>query len=141
MKKILVTLAIVLVSTFSIGVMASSPAHAAACKNDVDASFMSFPTWYRGLCKDGTNEIELEGMDPGNIIFAIALNIIDIALRLVGFLAIGYLIYGGFRYVTSRGSPEEVKKAQDIILKAVVGLVIAILATVIVSFVASSLGG
>jgi hypothetical protein len=37
-------------------------------------------------------------------------------------MVVGLIIYGGFRYVISRGSPDETKKAQDIILKALVGL-------------------
>ena len=70
----------------------------------------------------------------------IALNVIDIALRLIGIVVVGLIIYGGFRYVTSRGSPDETKKAQDTILKALVGLVITMAAAGIVTYVVSGLG-
>lgn len=131
------TLFIMLVSV--VGVSAVVPTNAsAACKAE-DTNLLSFPTWYRGLSCNAAGEIDIAGGEPATIVFTIALNVIDIALRIVGLLAVGYLIYGGFRYVTSRGSPEETKKAQDIILKAVIGLIIAMLSAVIVSFVVSRL--
>lgn len=133
------TLFIMLASVVGVGAMMPTNVSAAQCTRDKDSAFLSFPTWYRGLCESGTDAIKVDGGSPADIVFTIALNVIDIALRIVGLLAVGYLIYGGFRYVTSRGSPDETKKAQDIILKAVIGLVIAMLSTVVISFVVSRL--
>ena len=112
---------------------------------DVDSNFLSFPTWSRGLnCEDlgggKIGSIVIENDSPADIIFIVALNIVDIALRAVGIIAIGFIIYGGFRYVISRGSPEETKKAMDTILKAVIGMVIAMISAIAVSFLVSRLG-
>lgn len=142
MKKVFITLAVMFVANFGVSSLMPSIAYAASCGAASDDNLLSFPTWDRGLNHEtinGTCAVKLDGMSPPNIIFTIALNVIDIAIRIVGLMAVGFVIYGGFRYVTSRGSPDETKKAQDIIFKAVVGLLIAILATVIVSFVVSSI--
>lgn len=140
MKKFLATFAVLAISSLGlVFAMPAESAHAAACKTDADSNFLSFPTWYRGLCKQGTDEIKINGGSPATIVFTIALNLLDIALRIVGILAVGYVIYGGFRYITSRGSPDDTKKAQDILLKAIIGLVIAMLSTVAVGFVVTGL--
>lgn len=144
-KRSLVTLSIMLVSLVGFNAILPTNALAATCGEAKDSQLFDFPTWSRGLAqseKDGVCSVDIQSgtMQPAEIIFIIALNLIDIALRIVGILAVGYLIYGGFRYVTSRGSADETKKAQDIILKAVIGLVIAILSAVIVSFAVSRLG-
>jgi hypothetical protein len=110
----------------------------------VDASFLFFPTWYRGLDCDadanGNISINIgQGSDPAKTIFTIALNVVDILLRLVGILAVGFVIYGGIRDITSQGEPEKAKQALDTILKAVIGMVIAMIAAVAVSFIVSRL--
>ena len=45
------------------------------------------------------------------------------------------LIYGGFQYVTSTGDKTRVENAKNTILYAIIGIVVAILAFAIVSFV------
>lgn len=45
-------------------------------------------------------------------------------LVVTGFFAVGALFYGGFRYITSAGSPEAMKDAKDQILAAILGLLI-----------------
>lgn len=50
------------------------------------------------------------------------------------------LIIGGLRYVLSSGEASAVKGAKDTILYAIVGIVVAILAFAIVSFVATRIG-
>jgi len=104
--------------------------------SDTDANFLYFPTWYRGLDCDADGNINIgQGTDPSKSIFTIALNIIDIALRIAGILAVGFVIWGGFQYVLARGEPEKAKQALDTILKAVIGVVIAMIAAMVVSFV------
>lgn len=63
------------------------------------------------------------------------LRIANVALLLVGVLALAFLVYGGFRYVTSRGDSEEVEAAKRIIIYAVIGLVVIGVAAAVVQFV------
>jgi hypothetical protein len=65
--------------------------------------------------------------------------IADTLIYIVGAVAVIMLIIGGLRYVISQGSKEGVASAKDTILYSVIGIVVAILAYAIVSFVTGSL--
>ena len=66
-------------------------------------------------------------------------NIIDGLLYLMGAISIIMIVYGGFRYVISRGDSTAIQSAKNIILYAVIGLALALLAKVIVTFVVGEL--
>ncbi len=63
------------------------------------------------------------------------LGIINLVLGAAGLLAVVMVIYGGFRYATSQGNPANVAVAKNTILYSIIGLVIAMSAWLIVSFV------
>lgn len=65
----------------------------------------------------------------------IILTVINIILALSGLIAVLVLIIGGFRYVTSFGNEDAVKNGKSMILNALIGIVIIILAFVIVRVV------
>ena len=73
-------------------------------------------------------------------IWAVALAIADILLRIVAVVAVGYVIYGGFQYMTSTGEPDKTRAAKDTILNGLIGAVIAIFAVSIVSFIGNRIG-
>jgi len=54
---------------------------------------------------------------------------------IVGIVAVIMIIVGGFRYITSGGTPEKVTGAKNTILYGLIGLIIVALAQVIVRFV------
>ena len=56
-------------------------------------------------------------------------------LSILGVVFIVLIIYAGFLWMTSAGSEEKVKKAKDIMLAAVIGLIIIFSAYVITVFV------
>ena len=87
--------------------------------------------------KDGKTA---SGDDLASFVWKIVLNIsADIAL-LVGYAAIGFVIYGGFKYIMSTGEPGKVAEAKKMITNALIGLVIAVLATVIVNTILVVIG-
>jgi hypothetical protein len=51
----------------------------------------------------------------------------------VGAVCVIFIIFGGIRYATSGGDSEKVKKAKDTLLYAIIGLAVALLASLIVS--------
>lgn len=104
------------------------------CKNE---AFFSFPTWYQYLDCDESGGISQD--QSGNLPVLIILAAIDILLVLAGFAAVVYGMYGGFKLIISQGQPDGIAKGRTTILNATVGLVIAILASQIVSFIASKL--
>ena len=63
------------------------------------------------------------------------LNVIEFMLQLVGYMAVGFIIAGGFKFLTSTGSPEDIAKSRKTILNAVVGLIISIFSIGIVNVV------
>lgn len=75
--------------------------------------------------------------DPGDIIASI----VNILLFILGAVAVIMIIFGGIKYTTSNGNPEQIKSAKNTIMYAVVGVVVALLAYAIVNFVVDSLAG
>lgn len=114
--------------------------------------FLGLPTWYKyldmavvnGHCEVVGPMAEVEEGAPSQIDWQkasgyVGLAVLEILLRVAAMIAVGFVIYGGFRYITSQGEPDSTKAARQTILNAVIGLVIALLATAIVSFIARSL--
>lgn len=69
----------------------------------------------------------------------IGLAILENLIRIAGLVAVGYIIYGGFRYMTSQGSPDSTKGAQQTIINALIGVVIAIVAAAGVAYLGNRL--
>jgi len=119
---------------------------------DGSAGFLGFPTWYKYL-----NVVpELDGSScsvvgpPGTSIYNpevdwqkasgyVALAVVEILLRIAALVAVGYVMYGGFRYITSQGDPEGAKTARQTIINGLIGLVIGLVATGAVAFIANQL--
>lgn len=90
-----------------------------------------------GICSSNTKgktSAEVRADAASNIA-----NIIDALLYLIGAIAIIMIVAGGFRFVTSRGDQNAVQQAKNMILYAVIGIVLALLAKVIVTFVVGML--
>ncbi len=65
--------------------------------------------------------------------------IMNVILFTVGSVAVLMLIYGGVRYTISGGDEKAVTSAKNIILYAVIGIVVAVMAYAIVNFVLGAL--
>ena len=74
-------------------------------------------------------------------ILAVFINVAEYLLGISGAVALGYYVYGGFRYVISRGKPAEVQKATGILTNAVIGIAIIFLSGVLVRFTTQALTG
>jgi hypothetical protein len=134
----------IMILMFSLSATAFAAPTSSACGKDADDQFLSFPTWYRGLKRtvdtNGNCTINLDGADVGSTVFTITLNIIDIALRIIGIMAVGFVIWGGFQYIISRGEPERTKSGLTTIRNALIGMVISMAAAFVVSFIVARLG-
>ena len=69
----------------------------------------------------------------------IVAGIINWILGLLGLVAVVLIIYGGFIWMFSRGNEEDIKKAKDIIVGAVIGLFIILASYGIASYVFNNL--
>ena len=61
--------------------------------------------------------------------------IISITIGITAALSLLFITIGGFRYILSQGDPQSVSKSKSTVIYALVGLVVAIIAQAIVSFV------
>ena len=138
----------VLLTPVSSTVTPISPHFAKTAKQCNVGGFFGIPTWYKYIdtfdnkCnpvvdfRHGPNGARFNG----EVVLQIALAIVDILLRVGALLAVGYVLYGGFLYLTSQGEPDGTKRGRQAILNALVGLVIAIMASAIVAFIGARLG-
>lgn len=128
---------------------AAPPAGCSSSFMGLQSWFAYFPSgWFNMKANGVTYTCDLNNtlethLLPGNgqsALLLIGLAILDDLIRIAALVAVGYVIYGGFLYMTSQGSPDGTKRAQGTIINALVGLVIAILAASIVSFIGNKLG-
>lgn len=120
---------------------ASQTATAAECKNEVSLLPGAKP-WYSGLCKmngsDKTNDIELT--TPQESGTKIALNILNIIMVLAGYVAVAYVMWGGFNYLTATGDSGKTASAKRTITNALIGLLISLSAVAIIYFIGGVYG-
>jgi hypothetical protein len=136
--------------TPSAGVFAS-----ATC--DYNKTFFGLPVWYEYLkayertdapdgcsfdfnrndkTKSTTNDVA-----SASALVLVGLAIVDILLRVIGIVAVAFIMVGGFRYVIGQGEPDQIKSAQNTVINALIGLVIALISSGAVAFVGTRLGG
>lgn len=60
---------------------------------------------------------------------------INLALGLIGLIALAVLIYGGFLFITSSGDEDKAAKAKRLILYAIVGLLLIGASVIVVNLV------
>lgn len=85
--------------------------------------------------------VDASGFDQDTTFMPAAIKIIEVVIATSGVLAAGILVYGGLSYVLSVGSPDKVKRAQNIVIYAVIGMVVSAFAFTIVYFVSRSIWG
>lgn len=118
----------------------ASAATSAECYGN--ASVPILPKWYKYLpyhFDSATNSCVVDAEFPGSIP-AILLAVFEILLRISGILAVVFIVYGGFQYLTSTGEPDKAKAARTTIMNALIGMMIAMFATVIVNLVGNNIG-
>jgi len=114
--------------------------------NQCNVGFTFFPRWYdNGLCENGKIKSPGDfGKDTasslGTWASKLALNIVSMLLVAVGYVSLGFIIFGGFKYMTSGDNSSGIAAAQKTILNAVIGLVLSILSVSLVTFIAGAIG-
>lgn len=114
-------------------------------------SFLTLPTWYKYI-KTGKYDVNgkcsipdlkltsTKGEFSGGGILLVLLAVVDILLNLAGLIALGFIVYGGIRFVTSQGSSDGTKQARETVINAIIGLAIATVAIATVTFIGNRLG-
>jgi hypothetical protein len=76
---------------------------------------------------------------PTGNLFGIIGAAIATILTVLGVLLVLYILWAGFIWMTSQGEKDKVKKAQDMIKNAIIGLVVIFAAYAITTFVMNAL--
>jgi hypothetical protein len=110
------------------------------------SSFFGFPTWYKYLNPHyvttvGGDKVCMIDFNFPTSLPLVALAVVDILLRIAALVALGYVVAGGFKYTTSQGEPQELANARSTIIGALVGLAIATVSSVTISFIGNKIGG
>ncbi len=113
------------------------------------ANFLGLEPWYECVvgrdipakdgnpeCKSGTTEVRICGL---NDIWLIALTILEDAIKLGVYIATGFVIWGGFKYLKSQGDASQISQAKDVIRNAMIGMVITLLGVTIVQFIVGNI--
>jgi len=113
-----------------------------------------FPRWYDDLCaSDGKTLLSPNNMGStgstaedtaSNLslwLGVIAMNIVKILLTVVAYVSLGFVIYGGFKFMVSGDSSAGITAARKIIQNALIGLVISIMSVAIIGVIAGAVVG
>lgn len=125
---------------FTVNLSMAPVASAASCGSggNSTATFDLLPAWYDGLCDNGAIKSPAAVGGIGQFLTIIILNVVEIMLYLTGYLSLGFIIWGGFKFMISGENSSGVASARKTILNAVIGLIISIFAVAIVNLVSGA---
>lgn len=146
-KFLVVSLLMLLASSFASITLPAVSVHAAPPNPTCDnRRFLTAPPWYRGLTTGPECNIDVNNAPGANqsdklrsFVQILALNVVEIMMHIVSYVCVAFIIVGGFKYLTSTGSPDGNTKGRQTIQNALIGLVISIASIGIINFIAGGL--
>jgi hypothetical protein len=99
------------------------------------ASFLGLQNWDACLSKDDKSVPQFRDLTD---VWRVAVVLIQDLFKIAGYLAVGYFIWGSFKYVKSQGEPSELTQSRTIITHSIMGLVIVLISIAIVQFIAGT---
>lgn len=122
-------------SAVGLAMFAPQTAFAAPCPG---GNILTLKPWYSGLemTSNCSPKSPVGEAAQKKFVWTIALNIVEDILQITGYIAVGFVIYGGFLFMTSGGSPERAAAGRKTITNALIGVVIALSAVLLVNLVA-----
>ncbi len=136
-------LAAILFVTTAGGALVVTAAPQTSYAVNCEGRLLTFPAWYNGLAEPAGETCQMKNPAAAGglskYIWTIGLNIVEMILQLVGYICVGFIIFGGYKYMISAGSPDGMVKARKTITNAIVGLLLSIFSVAIVNLVAGTL--
>lgn len=110
--------------------------------NPPDKDFFFFPTWWKYLQgrRDFLGHCAPHVNFPHDI-WLIGLAVLDILLRLAGFVAVVSIFIAGVEFIRTEGNSEKATHARNRLINSLVGLAIVAAATMFVSMLGRVVGG
>lgn len=110
-----------------------APAASAASCTSSGVQLTLLPPWYKGLECDSSGAPRIKNIRQD--ILQIVMNIIEALFYIIGYVSLGMIIWGGFKYMMFGDNSSGMEAAKKTIQNAIIGLVISIFAIVIVNVV------
>ena len=106
--------------------------------------FLGIPPWYRGLTEG--SDCHIKSPDAGQdglskFIWKIVLNVIEMALVIIVYVAVFFILYGGFLYMVGGSQPQLIERGKKTLLQAVIGLVIGLGSVAVLNLIFNGLFG
>lgn len=139
-------LGVVMMSSLGVAVLAPESVGALGGGNCGVKGVLGFKPWYYGLCDNDTKNSPIttpsknDEAELARFVWTIVLNILVDLMVAVGYLALGFVIYGGYLYIMSQGDPGKAMKGKKTLTNAIIGTVIALMASILVNTVRVILG-
>jgi len=86
----------------------------------------------------GLREVTVTSSGSGDLASTI-FNIINSALGIAALVALAYLIYGGFRFITAGDNDDAIGESKRIIYSALVGLIIMGISSALINYIVFAL--
>lgn len=130
MKKIIFSLGLAVALVCGVGVFVGLPAMADTANICDDPSI-----------DNSLKEVAGCTLPDDKTVMPVVFNLIQVALAIVGLVAVIVLVYGGIMFIVSTGDSTKVKMARNAIIYGLVGAVVAMMAYAIVYFVSQGVWG
>ena len=139
MKKLFFGFAVAVMSVLGVAMLPMQNASAAGC----ESHFLGLPAWYDGLTEGDDCKIKSpkDDEDVKAYVWTIVLNVMGLITGLIGYLAIGFVMWGGIQYMIAQGDPGKVAKGKKTITNAVIGLVISMTASILSGAISGIVSG
>lgn len=132
MKKILVTIALLVATLSTISIYSSQSASAASYVGDC-RNFLGLTSWDCGVTMNSADTVK-------SGVWTIAANVLTDITVIAAYLVLGYVIYGGYLYIMSSGEPAKIAAGKKTLVHAFIGLAIVMLAHIVVNSIRIALG-
>ena len=117
-----------------------SPFFANHCEGNV---FFLLPPWYKYLNMEHDSFgscVVAQGFEFPMDLLPIGIAVIEMLVRIAGFVSVIAVIASGIRYMTAQGNPEKAASARRGLYTAIAGMLIALVATALVGFIGGRIG-
>ena len=92
----------------------------------------------QGESVSALSECNVEKTDGDKSLMSNVAMLINVFASVMGFLAVGMIIYGGFMLLTAQGDPAKIKRGKDVVTYSIIGVILVMLAYAIVNFIMKS---
>lgn len=120
------------------------PAGASASEAMNNRTFLMLRPWYYNLCFDDKDSVvppqDKDDSEFTKFVWTIVMNVVYDLFAIVGVIATGFVIYGGYSFLTSGGDAGKAAKAKKSLTASIVGILISLSATMIVDTITAAIG-